>query len=74
MVQNFYHENRPRVRDAAGILKGEAPLPLLPSCKPRVGVSLRPILPNDTEDILDVIGDRCNTNEAAYLTSRSHFD
>ncbi|KAK4280262.1 hypothetical protein QN277_011905 [Acacia crassicarpa] len=66
------HENRPRVRDAARILKGEAPLPLLPSCKPRV--RLRPILPNDPEDILDVIGDRSSTDEAAYLTPRSRFN
>ncbi|KAI9123483.1 hypothetical protein K1719_004783 [Acacia pycnantha] len=34
------HENMPRVRDAARILKGEALLPLLPSCKPRVGVAM----------------------------------
>ncbi|XP_054789864.1 L-type lectin-domain containing receptor kinase S.6 [Prosopis cineraria] len=66
------HENRPRVRDAARILKGEAPVPLLPASKPRV--RLRPVLPNDTEETLDVIGNRPSTDEAPYLTPRSHFN
>ena len=48
------YENRPRVRDAARILKGEAPLPSLPARRVRI----RPVLPNDTEEILNVVGDR----------------
>ncbi|XP_028800445.1 L-type lectin-domain containing receptor kinase S.6 [Neltuma alba] len=66
------HENRPRVRDAVRILKGEAPLPFLPACKPRVRI--RPVLPNDTDEILDVIGNRPSTDEASYLTPRSRFN
>lgn len=66
------HENRPRVRDATKILKGEAPLPFLPSCKPRVRI--RPVLPNDTEEILNVIGNRQSIDEAPYMTPNSRFN
>jgi serine/threonine protein kinase len=40
------HEKRPSVREAARILRGEAPLPLLPARKPRV--KIRPVLPEDS--------------------------
>lgn len=66
------YEKRPRVRDAARILKGEAPLPSLPASKPRVRI--RPVLPNDTEKILNVVGDRPNIDDAPYLTPRSQFN
>lgn len=66
------YENRPRVRDAARILKGEAPLPSLPARKPRVRI--RPVLPNDTEEILNVVGDRPSIDDAPYFSPRSQFN
>ncbi|KAI4348062.1 hypothetical protein L6164_008823 [Bauhinia variegata] len=65
------HDKRPRVREAARILKEEATLPLLPANKPRV--KIRPILPDDTEETLNVIGDMASSDEAPYMTPRSHF-
>ncbi|KAF7819827.1 L-type lectin-domain containing receptor kinase S.6 [Senna tora] len=71
------YESRPRVRDVGRILKGEAPLPWLPPSKPRVRI--RPVLPSDNEETLDVvgigigIGSRPSTDDAQYLTPRSQF-
>ncbi|EEF36205.1 kinase, putative [Ricinus communis] len=38
------HEERPTIKEAAKILKGEAPLPVLPSRKPKVGFHYQRIL------------------------------
>ncbi|KAK7270440.1 hypothetical protein RIF29_23576 [Crotalaria pallida] len=65
------YEKRPRVRDAARILKREAPLPLLPSSKPRVRI--RPNCPNDTPETQTLVCDRVSTDEAPYMTPRSEF-
>ncbi|KAJ7969840.1 putative Kinase [Quillaja saponaria] len=65
------HEKRPTVKDAARILRGEALLPLLPANRPRVRI--RPALPNDTEETLNVVGDRPSVDDAAYMTPRSQF-
>ncbi|KAK7343723.1 hypothetical protein VNO77_12710 [Canavalia gladiata] len=62
-------QKRPRVRDAARILKKEAPLPMLPPSKPRVRI--RPICPNDTPETH--VGDWLSVDEAPYLTPRSQF-
>lgn len=65
-------DKRPRVRDAARMLKKEAPIPLLPPSKPRVRI--RPIcLSDDTPETQDVVGDWLSTDEAPYLTPRSQF-
>ncbi|KAJ1385412.1 Aminotransferase-like, plant mobile domain [Sesbania bispinosa] len=65
------HEKRPRVRDAARMIKKEATLPLLPPSKPRVRI--RPICPNDTPETQTVVGDWLSSEEAPYLTPRSQF-
>nr|KYP74819.1 Lectin-domain containing receptor kinase A4.2 [Cajanus cajan] len=66
------YEKRPRVREAARILKKEAPLPLLPLSKPRVKIGH--ICPNDTPEAQNVVvGDWLSTDEAPYLTPRSQF-
>ncbi|XP_019442083.1 PREDICTED: L-type lectin-domain containing receptor kinase S.6 [Lupinus angustifolius] len=65
------YEKRPTVRDAARILKKEAPIPLVPSSKPRVRI--RPNCPNDTPETQTVVGDWASTDEGLYLTPRSEF-
>lgn len=65
------HAKRPTVKEAARILRGEAPLPVLPARKPRV--SLRPVLANDTEEILNAVGARLSNDDAPYMTPKSHF-
>ncbi|XP_004496496.1 L-type lectin-domain containing receptor kinase S.6 [Cicer arietinum] len=65
------YEKRPRVRDAARMIKKEAPLPLLPQSKPRVRI--RPVCPNDTPETQNVVGDWLSADEAPYLTPRSQF-
>ncbi|CAK8573416.1 unnamed protein product [Lathyrus sativus] len=62
------NEKRPRVRDAARMIKREASVPLLPPCKPRVRI--RPICPDETQNL----GCDCVSNdEALYMTPRSQF-
>ncbi|MED6144928.1 hypothetical protein PIB30_020050 [Stylosanthes scabra] len=66
------YERRPRVRDAARILKKEAPLPSLPLAKPRVRI--RPVCPNDTPETQNaVVGDWFSNDDAPYLTPGSQF-
>ncbi|AES62400.1 lectin receptor kinase [Medicago truncatula] len=65
------YEKRPRVRDAARMIKKEAPLPLLPTTKP--WVRIMPVCPNDTPETQDVVGDWVSNDEAPYLTPRSQF-
>ncbi|XP_027367634.1 L-type lectin-domain containing receptor kinase S.6 [Abrus precatorius] len=65
------YEKRPRVREAARILKKEAPPPMLPPNKPRVRI--RPICPNDTPETQNVVGDWISTDEGPYMTPRSQF-
>ncbi|XP_028184943.1 L-type lectin-domain containing receptor kinase S.6 [Glycine soja] len=66
------YEKRPRVREATRILKKEAPLPLLPTSKPRVRI--RPICPDDdTSEAQSVVADWLSTDDAPYLTPRSQF-
>ncbi|KAK7279860.1 hypothetical protein RJT34_24919 [Clitoria ternatea] len=64
-------EKRPRVREATRILKREAPIPFLPTSKPRVRI--RPICPNDTPETQHVVGDVLSADEAPYFTPRSQF-
>ncbi|KAJ4953910.1 hypothetical protein NE237_030742 [Protea cynaroides] len=59
---------RPVVREAARMLRGEAPLPVLPSRKPVV--RLRSILPEGSEEILQHGDDSTGT---PWSTPRTHF-
>ncbi|KAM2675670.1 hypothetical protein FF1_002503 [Malus domestica] len=67
------HAKRPTVEEAARIRKGETPLPLLPPRKPRV--SLRPVFPDDSEEITFCCGVRPSIkhDNIQYLTRKSHF-
>lgn len=66
------HENRPTVKEAARILRGEAPLPPLPSRKPRV--SIRPVFdPDDVEDVENYCGSYLGLDESAWMTPKSQF-
>ncbi|CAL5209418.1 unnamed protein product [Lathyrus oleraceus] len=65
------NEKRPRVRDAARMIKREASVPLLPPCKPRVRI--RPICPDETPETQNVVGDWVSNDEALYMTPRSQF-
>lgn len=60
------HEKRPPVKEAARILRGEAPLPLLPARKP--SVRIRPVLPEDSsaEDCRSV-------DDLPWMTPKSHL-
>ena len=60
------HEKRPPVKEVARILRGEAPLPLLPACKPRIRI--RPVFPEDAS-----AGDRPSLDDLPWMTPRSHF-
>nr|XP_011464794.1 PREDICTED: L-type lectin-domain containing receptor kinase S.6 [Fragaria vesca subsp. vesca] len=67
------HAKRPTVKEAARILQGEAPLPVLPPRKPRV--SLRPIFHDDTEEIRNLCAGRFSLelDDVPYMTPKSHF-
>ncbi|XP_059630530.1 L-type lectin-domain containing receptor kinase S.6 [Cornus florida] len=66
------YEKRPTVREAARILRGEAPLPLLPSRKPTV--SIRSVLPEGSEEILNFgIDENHHVDDTPWLTPRTHF-
>ncbi|XWS15241.1 hypothetical protein CRYUN_Cryun35bG0077800 [Craigia yunnanensis] len=66
------HENRPTMKEAARILRGEAALPLLPSMRPTV--TIRSNFFADCEDILNFGGDNSPSgDDAGWLTPRSHF-
>ncbi|XP_050208095.1 L-type lectin-domain containing receptor kinase S.6 [Mercurialis annua] len=64
------HVERPTVKEAIKILKGEAPLPVLPSKKPKVGFQY--ILPEDSDPRFG--GDHSpGTDDVSWMTPRSHF-
>ncbi|TXG53333.1 hypothetical protein EZV62_022502 [Acer yangbiense] len=66
------HEKRPTVKQAARILKGEAPLPLLPPKKPKVNI--RSVLPTTFELVMNSGGDQSpGLDDQPWLTPRSHF-
>ncbi|XP_050378756.1 L-type lectin-domain containing receptor kinase S.6 [Argentina anserina] len=67
------HAKRPTVKEAARILQGEAPLPVLPARKPRV--SLRPIFHDDTEEFRNLCAGRFSLelDDVPYMTPKSHF-
>jgi serine/threonine protein kinase len=60
------HEKRPPVKEAARMLRGEAPLPLLPARKPRVGI--RPVLPEDSS-----AEDSQSPDDLPWMTPKSHL-
>lgn len=65
------HEKRPSVKEAARILKGEAPLPLLPVKKPTVNI--RSVFPEASE-LIDSGGDRSpGFDDSLWMTPRSRF-
>ncbi|KAL4032538.1 hypothetical protein IC575_005616 [Cucumis melo] len=64
-------EKRPNVREAVRILKGEAPLPVLPLKKPMVGI--RRILSDDFEDLENPCEDYIAFEEPAWMTPKSEF-
>ncbi|KAK4859952.1 hypothetical protein QYF36_014822 [Acer negundo] len=66
------HEKRPTVKQAARILKGEGPLPLLPPKKPKVNI--RSVLPSTSEQVMNSAGDQSpGLDDQPWLTPRSHF-
>ncbi|ONH89901.1 hypothetical protein PRUPE_8G022700 [Prunus persica] len=67
------HVRRPTMKEAARILNGEAPLPVLPASKPRV--NLLPVFPDDSEEIPNFCGLRpsLELEDVQYLTPKSHF-
>ncbi|XVF39113.1 hypothetical protein PTKIN_Ptkin01aG0009300 [Pterospermum kingtungense] len=65
------HEKRPTVKEAARILRGEAPLPRLPSKKPIVMIRSNF---SDYEDVMNVGGDDSPTgDDGGWMTPKSHF-
>ncbi|XP_057505235.1 L-type lectin-domain containing receptor kinase S.6-like [Actinidia eriantha] len=65
-------EKRPTVREAARMIRGEAPLPSLPARKPMV--SIRAVLPQVSEDIMNFGGDEnFSLDDTPWLTPRTHF-
>ncbi|KDO83665.1 hypothetical protein CISIN_1g047719mg, partial [Citrus sinensis] len=65
------HEKRPSVKEAARILKGEAPLPLLPVKKPTVNI--RSVFPEASE-LIDSGGDHSpGFDDSLWMTPRSRF-
>ncbi|KAL5779191.1 hypothetical protein ACOSQ2_009928 [Xanthoceras sorbifolium] len=66
------HEKRPTVKQAARILRGEAPLPLLPPKKPTVNI--RSVLPKTSEEVMNLGGHQSpDLDDPPWLTPRSHF-
>ncbi|PRQ20657.1 putative protein kinase RLK-Pelle-L-LEC family [Rosa chinensis] len=67
------HVKRPTVKEAARILQGEAPLPVLPARKPRV--SIRPVFHDDTEEIRNFCAGRFSLelDDVPYMTPKSQF-
>jgi len=67
------HVKKPTMKEAARILKGEAPLPVLSASKPIV--NLRPVFPDDSEEIPNFCGLRpsLELDDVQYLTPKSHF-
>uniref|UniRef100_A0A6N2N008 non-specific serine/threonine protein kinase n=1 Tax=Salix viminalis TaxID=40686 RepID=A0A6N2N008_SALVM len=66
------HEKRPTVKEAAMILRGEAPLPVLPQRKPAVG--FQSVLPEDSDGTLNLAGDNSPcTDDLTWMTPRTDF-
>lgn len=65
------HVKRPTIKEAARILKGETPLPVLPARKPKL--RLRPVLPDSSEEAPSFDGERASPDDPPYFTPRSHF-
>ncbi|GKU90618.1 hypothetical protein SLEP1_g4591 [Rubroshorea leprosula] len=65
------HEKRPTVKQAVRIIKGEAPLPLLPVRKPTV--SIRSVMNADSEEMLNSGDQSPGCDEVSWLTPKSHF-
>ena len=65
------HVKRPTINEAARILKGEVPLPLLPARKPKL--RLRPVLPDYSEETPSFDGERASPDDPPYFTPRSNF-
>ncbi|KAL8524437.1 hypothetical protein ACS0TY_014140 [Phlomoides rotata] len=68
-------EKRPRMREAARMLKGEAPLPLLPIRKPTVRI--QSCLPRGCDEIMSFAAqdddDDADVEETPWSTPRTHF-
>ncbi|PON76281.1 Serine/threonine protein kinase [Parasponia andersonii] len=62
---------RPTVKEAERILKGEDPLPMLPSRKPKL--RLRPVLPDYSEETPSYDAERASPDDPPFLTPRSNF-
>ncbi|KAA8537873.1 hypothetical protein F0562_027547 [Nyssa sinensis] len=66
------HEKRPTTREAARMLRGEAPLPVLPSRKPTV--TIQSVLPEGSQEILNFGGDDPNFDDTPWATPRYCLD
>ncbi|XP_038698900.1 L-type lectin-domain containing receptor kinase S.6 [Tripterygium wilfordii] len=65
-------EKRPTIKEAARILRGEAPLPVLPVRKPVVRI--RSVLPKESEEVMNFRGDGSpSVSDAPWMTPRTHF-
>ncbi|KAI3464666.1 hypothetical protein Pfo_021329 [Paulownia fortunei] len=62
-------EKRPRMREAARMLRGESPLPVLPSRKPIVRI--QSVLPEGCEEIMSFGGE--GIDNTPWSTPRTHF-
>jgi hypothetical protein len=66
------HEMRPTVKEAAVILRGQAPLPVLPQRKPAVG--FQSVLSEDSDETLNLAGDNSPcTDDVTWMTPRTSF-
>ncbi|XP_010999803.1 PREDICTED: L-type lectin-domain containing receptor kinase S.6 [Populus euphratica] len=66
------HEKRPTVKEAAMILRGEAPLPVLPWRKPAVG--FQSVLSEDSDETMNLTGDNSPcTDDVTWMTPRTDF-
>ncbi|XP_031092611.1 L-type lectin-domain containing receptor kinase S.6 [Ipomoea triloba] len=66
------HERRPRMREAARMLKGEAPLPILPPRKP--SIRIQSVFPQGFEEIINLNPSAARfDNDTPWSTPRTHF-
>ncbi|KAL2241915.1 L-type lectin-domain containing receptor kinase S.6 [Sesamum indicum] len=61
-------EKRPTMREAARMLRGECPIPVLPPRKPTVRI--QSVLPEGCEEIMSYCG---NADDTPWSTPRTHF-
>ncbi|KAG2241992.1 hypothetical protein Bca52824_096165 [Brassica carinata] len=59
-------DKRPRVKEAVRIIRGEAPLPVLPARRPLLRIQL-------TMDAEEMIADSLGGEELPWMTPKSHF-